>query len=84
MLIGRIKLKLECTVNYLKGSLESAKFAYAVSRTREDIEIVALAMRTCAFLALPLGIVHILCCFNEITCDLLHSLDLVILHDDIL
>ena len=91
----RIVYQLYALVCHFEVALKTAELADSVVCAREDIEIIAVAMRASAFLTLPevqiLGardhdmvVDDILSSFDKVSADLFHALNLIVLHDDIL
>ena len=94
MLCSRIIFEFECSVNDLQCSLKATQLTYAVCCTRVDVEVITLAMRASAFFAFPersfLGsfdlhifINDLLCSICKVTSDFFHTLNFVILHDNV-
>lgn len=91
----RIVYQLHAVVCQFKVTFKTAELADSMVCTRENVEIVAVAMRASAVLALPeiqiLGtrdhdivVYDVLSSLNKVSADFLHALDLIVLHDNIL
>ena len=53
VLCSRVELEYHCAVFNYQLAAKSAEFALSLCCSREDVEVVAVAMRACTLLALP-------------------------------